>query len=130
LLAYQYTSCRPIPIGIPLDRIDLVGMDQIATPNELRLRSGRLSNTTAGANYVIAGSFVRFLIENYGDTSETNDTRMMKFRDVFLAAPLVPLEREPGNPNRWMKAYGSPLADLQQKWKQYLKDHFTQSNCP
>jgi hypothetical protein len=130
LTAYQYTSCTHSFMGIHLDQIDLVSVDKIATPNELRLRAGRQLNALSNPNYVVAGSFVRFLIEDYENVSETDDSRMVKFREVYLAAPLVPFEREPGRPDRWDKTYESPLVILQEKWKQYLKNHYTQANCP
>jgi hypothetical protein len=129
LVAYQYTSCARTFIGIRLDQIDLVSVDRIATPNELRLRAGRLLSALSNPNYVVAGSFVRFLIENYADSSETDDTRMVKFQKVYLTTPLVPLEREPGRSDRWKKTYGSPLVALQDQWKQYLKNHYSQANC-
>jgi hypothetical protein len=130
LAAYQYTSCAHSFMGIYLDQIDLVNDDKIATPNELRLRAGRELNALSNPNYVIAGSFVRFLIENYGSDGETDESRMVKFREIYLAVPLVPLEREPGRADRWHRTYGSPLIVLQDKWKQYLKSHYTQASCP
>jgi hypothetical protein len=129
LTAYQYTSCPATFIGIPLDKIDLVSVDKIATPNELRLRAGRVLVALSNPNYVVAGSFVRFLIENYGDSSETDDTRMAKFRDVYFSAPLVPFEPRPGIANRWNKSYGKTLADLQDKWRQYLNNHYSHADC-
>jgi hypothetical protein len=80
-------------------------------------------------NYVVAGSFVRFLIENYGDSSETDDTRMGKFRDVYFSAPPVPFEPRPGSANRWNKSYGKTLADVQDKWREYLNNHYSHADC-
>lgn len=131
LVAYQYTSCLSARtfINIRLDQIDLASVDKIATPNELRLRAGRQLNALSNPNYVVAGSFIRFLIESYGDHSETADTRMKKFRELYLTTPLVPFEREPGKADRWSETYGIPLLTLQDQWKQYLKDHYSHSNC-
>ena len=107
-------------IGIPLDKIDLVSMDRISTPNELQLRAGRVRLEVPGPNYVVVGSFVQFLIEDFRP-AEPAETRMKKFRDLYLATPLVPLEREPGKLDRWTSAYGISLADLQDQWRQHIR---------
>jgi hypothetical protein len=120
LLARQYTCGGPQQGAISLDKIDLVHFDRIAAPNELRLRGGRQLDERPGPNYTIAGSFVRFLIEDLGP-SETDETRMKKFHQLYFETPLVPLERDPGNADRWKHAYGIPFVDLQDKWKEHIR---------
>ena len=126
LLARQYTCSAPQQGAISLARIDLVGFDRIATPNELRLRGGRQLDERPGPNYTVAGSFVRFLIENLGP-SETDESRIKKFYELYLTTPLVPLERDPGKVDRWKHVYGIQLADIQDKWKEHIRPLM---NCP
>jgi hypothetical protein len=61
--------------------------------------------------YPIAGSFAQFLIETHG-------TEM--FRALFERTPLIPMERNPGSPERWADAYGRPLLELELEWKSMI----------
>jgi hypothetical protein len=104
-------------VGKPesLDNIHLADLDKIATPSPLRLRVGRdlYENTPTGQAhlYPIAGSFAQFLIETHG-------TEM--FRALFERTPLIPMERNPGSPDRWADAYGRPLLELELEWKSMI----------
>ena len=101
-----------------LDKIDLLAFDKIATPDELKLRN----EDPPGPYYVVAGSFVRFLIEDV----ERTKTRMKRFRNLYRATPLVPWEREPGKLDRWENVYRDSLANLQTKWRNFIG----RINCP
>jgi hypothetical protein len=98
-----------------LDNIHLAELDKIATPSPLRLRVGRdlYENTPTGQAhlYPIAGSFAQLLIETHG-------TEM--FRALFERTPLIPMERNPGSPERWADAYGRPLLELELEWKSMI----------
>ena len=82
---------------------DLVALDRIPVPARLRL--GDLDVRPA---YLVAGSFVRFLIETRG---------MPRFRDLYARSPLVPGSRNPGTTGRWIDTYGEPLAALTAEWR-------------
>jgi hypothetical protein len=98
-----------------LDNIHLADLDKIATPSPLRLRVGRdlYENTPTGQAhlYPIAGSFAQFLIETHG-------THM--FRALYERTPLLPMERNPGSPDRWVDAYGRSLLELEPEWKSMI----------
>jgi hypothetical protein len=106
-----------LAVGKPdsLDNIHLADLDKIATPSPLRLRVGRdlYENTPTGQAhlYPIAGSFAQFLIETHG-------TQM--FRALFERTPLIPMERNPGSPDRWVDAYGRSLLELELEWKSMI----------
>jgi hypothetical protein len=117
---------QPGFIGIPLDKINLVALDWIAVPNELQLRAGRVRVDLPPANYVVAGSFVQFLIEKTRP-GDPPGMAMKRFRDLYLMTPLVPQHREPGDPDRWSSAYGTSLLSLQDEWRQHIRSVF---QCP
>jgi hypothetical protein len=98
-----------------LDKIHLTHLDKIATPSPLRLRVGRdlYENTPTGQAhlYPIAGSFAQFLIEARG---------VQMFRKLYEQTPLIPMERNPGSPDRWVDAYGVSLAELELEWKSII----------
>jgi hypothetical protein len=95
-----------------LEKFRLADLDKIATPSPLRLRIGRdlYENTPVGQAhlYPIAGSFAQFLIETRGTDV---------FRALFQRTPLIPFERNPGSPDRWIDAYGVSLAELEAQWR-------------
>jgi hypothetical protein len=94
-------------LKLKLRDVHLDTLAQITTPSRLMCRIGR--STVDGAwPYILAGSFVRFLIEGYG---------LDKFHDLYLRTPLVPLQRNEGSPGRWREIYGFSLADLELQWK-------------
>ena len=91
-----------------LDRsADIAALERYATPT--RLRSEALDGREA---YIVAGSFVRYLIETYG---------MERFRKLYALTPLVPRSRDPGDPARWQTVYGKPLAALAEGWRLALE---------
>jgi hypothetical protein len=98
-----------------LDNIHLADLDKIATPSPLRLRVGRdlYDNTPTGQAHIypIAGSFTQFLIDTHG---------IEMFRALFQRTPLVPIERNPGFPARWVDVYGLSLSDIELKWKSMI----------
>lgn len=97
----------------PLDAIHLAGLDQVTTPSILTLR---ILDLVYGVNdahpYSIAGSFVGYLIATYG---------VDLFHQLYVRTPLVPLERDAGNPERWQEVYGFALIDLEKGWKAYIE---------
>ena len=94
-------------LKLTLRDVQLDTLAQITTPSRLMCRIGR--STVDGAwPYILAGSFVRFLIESHG---------LGKFHDLYLRTPLVPLQRNEGDPDRWREIYGFSLADLDLQWK-------------
>ena len=94
-------------LKLKLRDVHLDTLAQITTPSRLMCRIGR--STVDGAwPYILAGSFVRFLIESHG---------LEKFHNLYLKTPLVPLQRNEGSPGRWREIYGFSLADLELQWK-------------
>ena len=85
---------------------DIAALERYATPT--RLRSDALDGREA---YIVAGSFVRYLIETYG---------MERFRELYALTPLVVRARDPGDPARWQTVYGKPLAALAEGWRSAL----------
>jgi hypothetical protein len=98
-----------------LEKIRLADLDKIATPSPLRLRVGRdlYENTPVGQAHIypIAGSFAQFLVETRGADV---------FRALFERTPLIPFERNPGSPDRWIDAYGVSLGELELEWKSMI----------
>ena len=93
-----------------LEEIHLGGLDQITTSTNLTLRVDKRTVQDRWV-YIIAGSFVRFLLETY---------EMDKFRAVYAKTRLVPLQRDAGSPQRWKEAYGHSLEDLELQWKSLI----------
>jgi len=88
------------------DRADLQALARIPTPKRVEL-----DNLDGKASYVVAGSFVRFLVETEG---------MAKFRALYALTPLKPGERVRADPGRWQKVYGTSLPELEKRWKAFL----------
>jgi len=85
---------------------DVAALERLATPSRLEL--DRLADREA---YLVAGSFVRFLIERHGlDT----------FRRLYAMTPLVPGQRNAGAPARWREIYGLEFDQLVQMWRSSL----------
>lgn len=74
-----------------------------------RLRSDSPGERRA---YLIAGSFVRYLIETFG---------VEKFRALYGMTPLAPRNRDPGDPDLWGGIYGEPLSELALEWGRGLR---------
>ena len=94
------------------ERADLVALDKVSTPTPL----SAVIDEKEG--YLIGGSFVRFLIEKRGG--------MENFRALYALTPLIPHQRggQSGDPARWEKIYGVPLAKLEAEWVAFLKAEF------
>jgi hypothetical protein len=108
------SSPSPTPAG-GLDQISVVELERAVTPTPLVLQ---LTSKPVVAAFIVAGSFVRFLIDSYGlDT----------FHDLYVMTPLKPLHRDGGTPDRWKLPYGGlSLGDLENKWKM----SFSAAPCP
>jgi hypothetical protein len=91
-----------------LERIRFGDADKIATPSPVWLRVGLIPYSDAAYIYPMAGSLVEFLIETRG---------VAKFRTLYNRTPLVPLERDPGHPDRWVDVYGVSLTGLDSEWR-------------
>ena len=91
-----------------VDLFSIVRFDMVATPAPLRLRVRRDIIGEDGGTYYLAGSFVKFLIETQG---------MLKFRDLYVLTPLVPMQRNGGSAERWSEIYGVSLETLKSQWK-------------
>jgi hypothetical protein len=94
-----------------LDKIDLSAFDAIPTPNDLAVTIGDVpcgDDTT----YVIAGSFVQFLIEHFGGAD--------KFYKLYMQTRLVPFGWNVGDAGRWVSFYGQSLDKIAARWKQRI----------
>lgn len=87
----------------PFSAADIAALDQIATPQ--RLGADTLDEKAA---YLVAGSFVRFLVETRG---------LAAFRRLYDLTPLTPGARDPGRPDRWPAVYGVGLDRLAVEWR-------------
>jgi hypothetical protein len=116
--------------------MDLDALEKISTPDKLSLRIGR--EAVIGAKpgnpnpppdevktiYAVAGSLVEFLLENLiGDDLLTEKN----FGTLYKSTPLRPLERDPGDPDRWRACYQAgglsySFTELGLLWKTYM--HF------
>jgi hypothetical protein len=118
-LVRDFTCPRgPAPKGLP--GISLATIDRIATPDIVSFRVGRRHFDLGGDAYPVAASFVQFLVENVG-ADESPEARMKRFRTLYLKTPLVPLEREPGEADRWREVFGQPLSALESQWKTFIE---------
>lgn len=94
-----------------LDQIDLSTFDSISTPDDLIVKIGA-DWYQDDTSYVIAGSFVQFLIEHSGGAD--------KFYKLYMQTRLVPMGRNAGDPGRWVSFYGQPLEKIAAHWKQRI----------
>ena len=105
-------------LGGDLKDIHLDAVDQITTPTSLEFRYGLDTISQAGWPYVIVGSFVEFLLEDFGKSEGLNDAkRLDKFRALYLRTPLVPFRRDAGSADRWDEIYGMSLTELGKRWR-------------
>jgi hypothetical protein len=105
-IAYPNFGASLHPAARPYAQADIAALDRLATPDRLML--DRLGDKEA---YVVAGSFVRFLIEQHGlDT----------FRRLYAVTPLATRQRNAGAPARWRDIYGHGLDQLLQRWRNSL----------
>jgi hypothetical protein len=89
-----------------LSRADIAALERLATPSRLKLPD--LDGRDA---YIIAGSFVGFLIEQHG---------LEKFQELYALTPLVAGQRNAGAPERWQQVYERDLATLTADWRTSL----------
>ena len=133
-LAYEIDSvinsnANPTPMG-GLKNISIVELERAATPAPLDLQltsntgvvgphgppsgpGGQLGKPAYVA-FIVAGSFVRFLIDSYG---------LDAFHRLYCLTPLKPLHRDAGRSDRWrhVKGFrGLSLGDLEKKWKNMI----------
>jgi hypothetical protein len=118
--------------------MDLEALERISTPDGLGMRIGRdsIAGTTPGDPnpptdaekflYAVAGSFVKFLLENPYDIGGAALTES-NFGKLYLKTPLQPLNRNAGDPKRWGDCYQESgkaysFRDLTLLWKKYM--HF------
>ena len=105
-IAYPNFGASLHTAAAPYSQSDIAALERLATPTRLEL--DRLAGREA---YLVAGSFVRFLIERRGlDT----------FRSLYAATPLVPGQRNAGAPARWQEIYGTDFGQLLQMWRNSL----------
>jgi hypothetical protein len=108
-------------LGGDLEDIDLVAIDQITTPSSLEMRYGLDTIDEAGWVYVIVGSFVQFLLDDFGKSSGLDEAaRLKKFRKLYEKTPLVPLRRDAGSLDRWEHVYGVTLLELAKRWRSWI----------
>ncbi len=86
----------------------IVRLDAFPTP--VRLSHPELNERNL---YVAAGSFVRFLIEQFG---------LDQFRRLYALTPLKPGERIPGDLERWNIIYDKPVTALEALWIAFLQE--------
>jgi hypothetical protein len=77
---------------------DMPALERLATPTRLQL-----PDLAPQGAYLVAGSFVRYLLESHG---------MKKFRALYGLTPLVPRGRFAGLPKRWIDVYGLTFGEL------------------
>ena len=98
-----------------LDSIVIANLDAIATPAPLELQVGAdfYGEEPRGQArlYALAGSFIQFLIETRGTQA---------FRELYSRTPFVPMQQNAGPVERWSKAYGRSLAELECEWKSFI----------
>ncbi|MGE0747473.1 MAG: hypothetical protein AB7K86_19590 [Rhodospirillales bacterium] len=87
----------------PFAAAEIAALDRIATPQQLG--TDTLDEKSA---YLVAGSFVRYLIETHG---------LAAFRRLYEATPLTPGTRDAGRPERWQAVYGVGLDRLAAEWR-------------
>jgi hypothetical protein len=104
-----------------LDKIDLSAFDAVPTPNDLLVQVGD-TPCQDDTTYVIAGSFVQFLIEHLGGAD--------KFYKLYMQTRLIPMGHNVGDPARWVSFYGQPLDKIAAQWKQHIKDSASKAHEP
>jgi hypothetical protein len=132
--------------GEPVDRLWQMGLDafeQISTPDELGLAVGRdMIGAKPGHGlkegdeepsledtknvYMVAGSLVEFLLDN---PIEDDLLTEKNFGALYNSTPLRPLERCPGNPDRWKDCYTGKgksysFTQIGLLWKTYMHVRF------
>jgi hypothetical protein len=105
--AYPNTGVDLHQAAKPLaPRADMTALERIATPAPLT--PAGLSEDEA---YIVAGSFVRFLVERHG---------LEKFRALYALTPLVTHKRQAGETGRWTTVYGVAFDQLVADWRTFV----------
>ena len=87
----------------------VVALSNFATPSRLRMAS-----LDQRESYLVAGSFVRYLVETHG---------IEKFRALYALTPIAPGNRRAGGtPARWQKIYGKSINVLARDWVRAIKN--------
>jgi hypothetical protein len=86
------------------DWADIAALERLPTPTVLLKKEQR-------AAYAVSGSFVRYLVDRHG---------MEKFRKLYAMTPLMPGQRNAGDPARWVEVYGHSVDELSQEWRKVL----------
>jgi len=93
-------------------------LDKVSTPSPLSFHIiGKKQDFDSADTYPIAGSFVKFVISQYG---------WDLFHQLYLLTPLVPFDRNEGDSGRWQTVYQFTLADLESQWQ----NQFSGLKCP
>jgi len=87
-------------------KADIAALDRLPTPDRLQLKD--LDERSA---YIVAGSFVGFLIERHG---------LALFREFYALTPLAERRHNAGDAERWRSVYGVPLENLIDEWRASL----------
>jgi hypothetical protein len=82
---------------------DMSALERLPVPARLQL-----PDLQPQGAYLVAGSFVRHLIETHG---------MEKFRAIYALTPLVERGRFAGLPTRWTDVYGVSFGELVDAWR-------------
>jgi hypothetical protein len=82
---------------------DMTALERLATPSRMQL-----PDLQPQGAYLVAGSFVRFLIETHG---------MDKFHALYAITPLVERGRFAGLAKRWNDIYGVTFEELVNAWR-------------
>jgi hypothetical protein len=93
------------------DKADISSLDKTATPTPLGFGSSKLEQRET---YLVAGSFVRYLISEFG---------FSKFRELYALTPLIPGARNAGDVKRWEEVYGLTIDQLASNWRADLDVH-------
>jgi hypothetical protein len=104
---------NPALAAVKLDRFDGVSTqrghqlgDNVALNTVIRDQEGRRRFA-----YLVAGSFVKYLINVYG---------LYKFKALYELSPLTPGVATAAHPVRYRRLYGKSVTGLQTEWRQWL----------
>lgn len=90
----------------------ITDLDRVATPSPLVLTirgtSYGQNASGQGALYLVAGSFVQYLVETRG---------LERFRVLYVETPMVPGTQVAGSAKRWHDVFGAPLEYLELEWR-------------
>jgi hypothetical protein len=95
----------------------IVQLDKVSTPSALLFHIGLKNDQLSPDTYPVAGSFVKFLIEQH-----TWDL----FHQLYVLTPLVPFDRDEGDNGRWQHVYNVGLTQLEHDWE----SQFAGLTCP